>query len=144
MNDGGTADAAREQHTRVPGVRPGPRGSDALVNTPDEPTTTDPDAPEPSKKKGRRDWIIGLIAIVLLVIGPIVIFIGIRSSVEAANADDAWAGVPTTMPHTDHSLLMTGTYETGGAVNACGSERVAEQFGEVRDKGHREIPPREL
>ena len=73
-------------------------------------------APEPSKEHSRREWVIGLIAIILLVIGPIVIFIGVRSSVEAANADDAWSGVPEPPPHTDHSLLMPGPYETGSEV----------------------------
>lgn len=80
------------------------------------PPHADSAPPGPSNGSGRRDWIIGLIAIILLVVGPIVIFIGIRNSVQAANADNAWAGVPTTVPHTDHSLLMTGPYETGSDV----------------------------
>jgi len=54
-----------------------------------------PESPKPDKSAGRRDWIIGLIAIILLVVGPIVIFTGVRSSVQAANADDPWAKVPT-------------------------------------------------
>ena len=57
----------------------------------DTPPPADSAPSEPSDGSGRRDWIIGLIAIILLVVGPIVIFIGIRNSVEAANADNAWA-----------------------------------------------------
>ena len=51
--------------------------------------------PEELSDGSRRDWIIGLIAILLLFIGPIVIFIGVRHSVQAANTDDPWASVPT-------------------------------------------------
>ena len=63
-----------------------------------------------------REWIIGLIAILLLIIGPIVIFAGVRSSVQAANVADPWSSVPNPVPHTDHSKLMTGPYENGPEV----------------------------
>ena len=80
----------------------------------------DPDPEESPDGGNRRDWIIGLIAIVLLIVGPIVIFAGVQSSVQASNADDPWSNVPKPLPHTDHSSLMTGPYETGPEVTeAC-------------------------
>jgi octaheme c-type cytochrome (tetrathionate reductase family) len=82
----------------------------------DSTSNAEPASRDPDKSAGRRDWIIGLIAIILLIVGPIVIFTGVRNSVQAASADDPWSNVPTTLPHTDHSKLMTGTYETGPDV----------------------------
>ncbi|MEN8234623.1 MAG: tetrathionate reductase family octaheme c-type cytochrome [Actinomycetota bacterium] len=84
-------------------------GPDAAANTEE---TTD--------GGNRRDWVIGLIAIILLIVGPIVIYTGVSSSVQAATTDDPWSGIATRDPHTDHSKLMTGPYETGSDVTkAC-------------------------
>ncbi len=81
-------------------------------------TESEPEGP--SDEGSHRDWVIGLIAIVLLVLGPIVIFTGVSSSVNAANADNPWANVPTRVPHVDHTDLMPGPYETGPEVTeAC-------------------------
>ncbi|MEA2009604.1 MAG: tetrathionate reductase family octaheme c-type cytochrome [Actinomycetota bacterium] len=90
------------------------------MTDPDVAPAADAESKEPTEEGSRRDWIIGLIAIVLLIVGPIVIFAGVRSSVQAANIDDPWTNVPTPVPHTDHSQLMTGPYETGPEVTeAC-------------------------
>lgn len=85
---------------------------------------TEPDAAETTdegrRARVRRDWVIGLIAIALLIIGPIVVYTGVSGSLAAAASDDPWTGVPTSAPHTDHSDLMTGPYETGPDVTkAC-------------------------
>jgi octaheme c-type cytochrome (tetrathionate reductase family) len=89
--------------------------------TPAEPEPSASAAPEPPPNGGgRKDWIIGLVAILILIIAPIVIFTGVRQAAEASKADDPWSGVPYRQPHTDHTALMTGPYETGSDVTrAC-------------------------
>ena len=120
LNDGDTSDAARGHPRRAT--------HDPLLGRPSGPLVTDSDLipetesePEgPPDEGSRRDWVVGLIAIVLLIVGPIVIFTGVSSSVNASNADDPWANVPTRVPHVDHTDLMPGPYETGPEVTeAC-------------------------
>lgn len=65
----------------------------------------------------RRDLLIGLLAIVLLIAVPIIIFVPLRSP---ATPGDPWNGVPEKLGHTDHTALMPGPYETGQDVtHAC-------------------------
>jgi octaheme c-type cytochrome (tetrathionate reductase family) len=86
----------------------------------DQPPATEPEPSESPDDHKRRDWIIGLIAIVILIVGPIVIFFGVRQAVEASNVGDPWSHVPNPPPHTSHAALMPGPYETGSDVTkAC-------------------------
>ncbi|MGB2895762.1 MAG: cytochrome c3 family protein, partial [Anaerolineales bacterium] len=61
-------------------------------------------------------WVVGLIFTLVLIIVPIVIFVPWSS----ASTNDPWDYVPVRAPHTDHTDLMQGAYETGSDVTrAC-------------------------
>lgn len=61
-------------------------------------------------------WVFGLVFTLALIIVPLVIFI----PWERSSAKDPWDYVPVSAPHTDHSDLMQGSYETGSDVTrAC-------------------------
>lgn len=70
-----------------------------------------------SKRLLRRDFLIGLIAILVVILVPIIIFVPLRSP---ATPSDPWSHVPEKLGHTDHTALMPGPYETGQEVTrAC-------------------------
>jgi octaheme c-type cytochrome (tetrathionate reductase family) len=61
-------------------------------------------------------WIIGLGVTLAILIVPIAIFV--RG--ETASEDDPWENVPIRQPHTDHTVLFEGPFETGSDVTlAC-------------------------
>ncbi len=67
-------------------------------------------------KESKNIWIFGLLITGALLIVPIVYFWP-RSTKPV---DDPWANVPPRLPHTDHTDLMEGPYETGSDVTkAC-------------------------
>ncbi len=67
-------------------------------------------------KNFKYTWLLGLIVTLLLIIVPIFLF----ASREAEAVDEPWSAVPLRPPHTDHSELMKGPYETGQDVTeAC-------------------------
>ena len=67
-------------------------------------------------KNYKYSWIIGLIVTLLLIIIPILLF----ASNEAQAVDEPWSSMPERPPHTDHTELMKGPYETGQDVTeAC-------------------------
>lgn len=67
-------------------------------------------------KLNRYIWIIGLVATLLAVLVPLAIFWP-RS---AAAGDDPWAKVPTHKPHTPHTDIIKGPFETPQEVTrAC-------------------------
>ena len=61
-------------------------------------------------------WVVGMIITLAIIIIPVVIFLP-----KAAQAqDDPWASVPVHKPHTDHTDIIQGTFETGTEVTkAC-------------------------
>ncbi|MDX1440714.1 MAG: hypothetical protein R3284_12515, partial [Rubricoccaceae bacterium] len=62
-------------------------------------------------------WVVGLVATLLIVIVPIVLFV---SGEAEGGSNDPWAFLPERVPDVDHSDLMTGPYETGSDVTrAC-------------------------
>ena len=63
-------------------------------------------------KDHKYQWIIGVIVTLALIIVPLVIFL----PKNATAALDPWSGVPEHPIHTDHTHLLTGTYETGQDV----------------------------
>lgn len=63
-------------------------------------------------KQPKYIWIIGLVVTLTLIIVPLILLF--PKSTRAA--DDPWASITTRKPHTDHSDLMTGPYETGSQV----------------------------
>lgn len=61
-------------------------------------------------------WIVGLLITLVIVIIPVVLF----ASPAPEAPDDPWAYVPVRVPHTDHSDLLPGPYESGSEVTqAC-------------------------
>ncbi len=61
-------------------------------------------------------WLVGLIGTLLIVAVPIVLLIAQQPAPQA----DPWDAVPQRPPHTDHSDLLQGPYETGQEVTtAC-------------------------
>ena len=61
-------------------------------------------------------WVIGLFVTLAVIIIPLVIFIPKLSGQK----DDPWANVPIHIPHTDHSDIVQGPFETGSDVTkAC-------------------------
>lgn len=61
-------------------------------------------------------WLFGLLAILILIVGPVVLFL----PREAGAVDNPQAHLPERQPHTDHSALLTGPFETGSDVTrAC-------------------------
>lgn len=61
-------------------------------------------------------WVLGIIGTLLIIVAPIVLLIPNNTT----SKKDPWASVPVRPPHTDHSSLMTGTFETGQDVTkAC-------------------------
>jgi octaheme c-type cytochrome (tetrathionate reductase family) len=72
---------------------------------------------EPGGRPLRRDFIIGLVAILVVIAIPLVIFVPLRSP---ATPGDPWSGVPENLGHLNHASLMPGPYETGQDVTqAC-------------------------
>ena len=67
-------------------------------------------------KDFKYTWIIGLFVTVLLIVVPILLF----ASSDAQAVDEPWSSVPERPPHTDHTDLLQGPYETGQEVTeAC-------------------------
>lgn len=61
-------------------------------------------------------WLVGLLATVLLIVVPVVLFT--TRTTEAA--DDPWEHMPQDPFHTDHTDLIEGPFETGSQVTeAC-------------------------
>ncbi len=61
-------------------------------------------------------WVVGIVLTALIILAPIVLF----ASKETEKRDDPWTAVPERLPHTDHTDLLPGPYETGPEVTqAC-------------------------
>ena len=62
-------------------------------------------------------WVFGLVATLLIVIVPIVLFV---SGEAEGGGGDPWEFLPQRVPHVDHTELMKGPYESGSDVTrAC-------------------------
>lgn len=77
-------------------------------------------------------WIIGLAVTLIILVIPLVLFL---PRAQAA-IDDPWASVPVRRPHTDHTFLMAGPYETGQEVTRACLECHTEAAGEVMSTTH--------
>ena len=77
-------------------------------------------------------WVVGLTITFLIVAAPIVIFAG----KSEPPPDDPWASVPVRVPHTDHTQLMKGPYETGPEVTAACLECHEDAAHEVSETVH--------
>jgi len=67
-------------------------------------------------RKNKFIWLIGLVVTLLVIIVPIVVFASNRNQPR----DDPWAAVPQRPPHTDHTALLSGEFQSGSDVTqAC-------------------------
>ncbi|MBN1479333.1 tetrathionate reductase family octaheme c-type cytochrome [candidate division KSB1 bacterium] len=89
----------------------------------------------------RNTWITLFILIVLVLLVPIIYFLP-----KENNNNDPWAYVPKRLPHTDHSSLMTETYESGQAVTKKCRECHEESAHQIMQSSHWtwESPPVQL
>ena len=68
-------------------------------------------------KLSKYTWLLGLVVTIGLIVIPIVIFFPRRSASVSA---DPWDNIPLRVPHTDHSEIVQGPFETGMDVTrAC-------------------------
>ena len=68
-------------------------------------------------KPSKFSWIFGAVFILFIIIISIVIFF---PRGEKAVSSDPWENVPLKVPHTDHSAIIEGPFETGQEVTrAC-------------------------
>lgn len=77
-------------------------------------------------------WAVGIILTALIILAPIVLF----ASKEPAKRDDPWANVPERLPHTDHSDLLPGPFESGPEVTKACLECHEEAAHEVTQTVH--------
>lgn len=67
-------------------------------------------------KNHRFFWLAGLLATTITIAAPVILLL----PGQARSQEDPWANVPVRAPHTDHSSLLKGPYETGSEVTqAC-------------------------
>ncbi len=66
-------------------------------------------------RKNKYIWLIGLVITLAVIIIPIVVFASNRTPPR----DDPQAGLVERPPHTDHSALLKGPYESGSDVTAA-------------------------
>lgn len=83
-------------------------------------------------KSTRLIWVPGLLVTVAMLVVPVLLFLPQESSA----GDDPWAYLPTRPPHTDHSALLPGPYETGSEVTEACLECHQEEAGEVMATTH--------
>lgn len=57
-------------------------------------------------------WVFGLLATLGIITIPLIVFIPNISGVT----DDPWANIPVRIPHTDHTDIIQGPFETGSHV----------------------------
>jgi octaheme c-type cytochrome (tetrathionate reductase family) len=67
-------------------------------------------------KNKKRVWILGLLVTFVIIAVPIAIYL----PKNAEQVRDPWEGLPLHLPHTDHSAIIQGPFETGSDVTrAC-------------------------
>jgi octaheme c-type cytochrome (tetrathionate reductase family) len=83
-------------------------------------------------KEFKYIWVIGLVVTFLIVVVPVVLLV----SGDPASTDDPWAALPERLPHTDHTELMEGPYETGQEVTAACLECHEDAAHQVAQTAH--------
>jgi octaheme c-type cytochrome (tetrathionate reductase family) len=83
-------------------------------------------------KATKFGWLFGVVLIAGLIIIPLVIFL---PGAEKPNSGDPWQNVPLRIPHTDHSDIIQGPFETGADVTRacleCHEDAAQEVMGTV-------------
>ncbi|MBN2046120.1 MAG: tetrathionate reductase family octaheme c-type cytochrome [Anaerolineales bacterium] len=83
-------------------------------------------------KNNKFLWILVLVISVALVILPLVLFLPF----DKTDKVDPWANVPNRPTHTDHTNLISGTFETGQEVTQACLECHPETAGQVMSTAH--------
>jgi len=81
----------------------------------------------------RYIWIVGLVVTLALIIVPIKVFF---ASEDNKPKDDPWANIPTRVPHTAHTDILQGPFETGQEVTRACLECHQEAAVEVMQTVH--------
>lgn len=77
-------------------------------------------------------WIIGLVLTIAIILIPIILFLPRSNQV----IDDPWANVPVRIPHTDHTDIIQGPFETGSEVTQRCLECHEESAQEIMKTTH--------
>jgi len=77
-------------------------------------------------------WVVGIIVTLAIIIIPIVIFW--PKNVQAQ--DNPWVNVPIHKPHTDHTHIIQGTFETGADVTKACLECHEDAASEIMQTSH--------
>ena len=80
-------------------------------------------------------WIVGLVAIVLVIALPVALFWP-RTQATAAKSSDPWDGVPVHATHTEHTSIITGTFDSPQEVTQACLECHPDAAGEVMHTTH--------
>jgi hypothetical protein len=80
-------------------------------------------------------WIVGLVAIVLVIALPVALFWP-RAQATAAKSSDPWESVPVHATHTEHTNIITGTFNSPQAVTQACLECHPEASDEVMHTTH--------
>lgn len=88
--------------------------------------------PDPTTKKFKYVWLVGLAVTLLIVAVPIVIF----ASPGEEQGSSPWDYVPEQAAHTDHANLMEGPYASGQEVTAACLECHSDAAAQVMDTVH--------
>jgi len=84
-------------------------------------------------KLSKYTWLYGLAITIAIIVLPIVIFM---PKVEKNISADPWENVPLRIPHTDHSDIIQGPFETGSDVTRACLECHQESAGEIMGTAH--------
>jgi hypothetical protein len=83
-------------------------------------------------RNSRYVWLVGLIATVLIIVVPVVVF----ASRNGGTTDDPWMQVQAAPAHTDHTDLIQGPFTTGPEVTAACLECHPEAGQEMMQSVH--------
>ncbi len=78
-------------------------------------------------------WLIGLVVTLAVIIVPIIVF---TSPGDTSPENDPWTNVPLHIPHTDHSDIVQGPFDTGSDVTRACLECHEEAGFEVMTTAH--------
>lgn len=84
-------------------------------------------------KLSKYTWLYGLTITIAIIVIPIIIFM---PKIGKTISVDPWENVPLRIPHTDHSEIIQGPFETGSDVTKACLECHQESAGEIMSTAH--------
>jgi octaheme c-type cytochrome (tetrathionate reductase family) len=84
------------------------------------------------KKLGKNVWMVGLALTLIIILVPIIIFF----PKDEVSASDPWANVSEDLPHTDHTYIVEGPFETGQDVTRACLECHEDAASELMQTSH--------